>query len=284
MLKIEKYIEDKIKIINERLKQLIVEDENSPQNQLFQAANYAIHSGGKRLRPTLIFATAETLQQDTSKVLDIACAMEMIHNYSLIHDDLPCMDNDDFRRNKPSLHKAFGEWQALLTGDFLLSLAFEVIANAQNVSDKQKTEIIKVISKQIGGKGMIGGQYVDLLSDENINWNTLQFIDMHKTSSLFVASLQCGAILANANEKEMTALTKFGEHLGLAFQIVDDILDYSKEGKSKDKVNSVSVLGMDNAKEKVKQLYERGILYLSALPYPPPLLKDLAFKLVRRSF
>ena len=158
--KIDEYIKQKSKILNKRLKELITKKEK-PFSKLFKIANYALFPGGKRLRPILTLATVETLKKDFTKALDVACAIEMIHTYSLIHDDLPCMDNDEFRRKKPSLHIAFSEWEALLAGDFLLTYAFEIISQS-SISNQKKVEIIKVLSKRAGGEGMIMGQYLDI--------------------------------------------------------------------------------------------------------------------------
>ena len=270
VLEIDKYIEEKTNIINQRLKELIDIDKTLPQASLFEAANYSLHPGGKRLRPILIFATVDTFNGKTQSAIDIACAMELIHTYTLIHDDLPCMDDDDIRRNKPSLHKAFSEWEALLTGDYLLTFAFEVIAKSKDLTDNQKIQIITKIAKRAGAHGIVGGQYVDLSSQgKKIDWQTLKFMHIHKTASLIIACLECGGIIANANEKEITALKNFGENIGLAYQIVDDILDVTAEEKKlgkpiksdekKKKPTAVSVLGIKKAKELVKELYEKGI-------------------------
>ena len=291
MLKIDEYIVEKTKIIDARLKELFFVNKKLPQYELFEAANYSIFSGGKRLRPLLLLATVDTFHGNTSDAIDIACAIESIHTYSLIHDDLPCMDNDDFRRNKPSLHKAFSESTALLTGDFLLTYAFELISQSKNLPESKKNTIISIITKSIGAHGMIGGQFVDLKSENRmIDWNTLKFMHGNKTAALFVACLQSGGIIANANESEINALINYGENIGLAYQLVDDILDASPEknikatsDQKKDKATAITVLGLKKTEELIKELYEKGIMSLSILSYPPPLLKDLAYKLIKRA-
>lgn len=292
MLKIEKYINEKKELIDKRLYELIKEKSIYLQNEIFQAANYALHPGGKRLRSILLLATIETLEEDFKKGIDIACAIEMIHTYSLIHDDLPSMDNSDIRRNKPSLHKKFSTSTAILTGDFLLTYAFEVLSNAKKITDKKKNKIISSIAKHSGGFGLIAGQYIDLLSEkEPIDKKTLEYMQICKTASLFITAAECGAIIANATEKEKKALCNFTKKIGIAFQIVDDLLDVLSDEKTlgkptksdMKKQNAVSILGIEEAKKKAVELYDEGILYLAALPYPPPLLKDLAYKLVIRN-
>jgi geranylgeranyl diphosphate synthase type II len=284
-LKIDKYIKEKAKLIDDKLKELIPE-KDLLQQKLFDAANYSLHSGGKRIRPILVFATVETLDEDPNIALDIACAIELIHTYSLIHDDLPCMDNDDMRRGKKSLHKAFSVSLALLTGDFLLTYAFEVIANAKKIPNDIKIKIISTLTRRIGGHGMIAGQVLDIEMEgkKDIDLDTLDFINKNKTANLLEASLECGAIIAKANEKEMAALKRFGQSIGRAYQIVDDILDFHEKDRKKKKVTNVSKLGMKRAKEKALELYNNGIMHLAALSYPPPLLKDLAYKLVKRDY
>lgn len=287
MLKIDTYIEEKTKIIDCRLKELVAPGKSLPQNKLLEAANYAVFSGGKRLRPILLCATVDTLKEDSKDAVDIACALELIHTYSLIHDDLPCMDNDDFRRNKPSLHKAFSESTALLTGDFLLTYAFEIIANAKDLSNLKKTSIASIIAKNIGAMGMIGGQYVDMESQgKKIDWEELKFMHRNKTASLIIAAMHCGGIIANANDKEIDALLNYGENIGLAYQLVDDILDSTPSSKSdekKQKATTISILGLKKTEQLVKELYEKGVLSLSILSVPPPLLKDMAYKLIKRT-
>lgn len=278
MLKIDKYIEERSKLIDDRLKELVPIREDIPQKSLYEAANYALHPGGKRLRPILLLAAIETLLMDKSVGLDIACAIELVHNYSLIHDDLPCMDNDPIRRGKPSLHEKYSEHLALLVGDFLLTYAFEVIANCKTITNSQKNKIVAAIAKRAGGMGMVGGQVVDMESNKK---ELIDFINRSKTASLIIAALECGAIIARANKREEEAFLKFGKNIGMAFQIIDDFIDLNLKKEKKEK-NSVVILGEKRAREKAIKLYDKGIMYLSALSYPPPLLKDLAYKLINR--
>lgn len=295
MLKINKYIEKNKKIINKRLRELIPKNRDLIQKKLFESANYALHPGGKRLRPILVLATVETLEKDPSDALDIACAIELIHTYSLIHDDLPIIDNSNLRRNKASLHKKYSPWLALLCGNFLLTYAFEIITNSKKLSNFKKNKIISVISKKIGGMGMLAGQYLDIFfENKKIDYKTLSLIHEKKTACLITACLECGAIISEANNNEIHALKNFGEKIGLAFQLVDDMLDKTSNKKilgkptnidlKNKKANILNFYNIKKSKEIIKKLYDNGILHLATLPYPPPLLKDLAYKLIYRDY
>ncbi len=184
---------------------------------LERAARYSLLAPGKRLRPKLVLMTAEMLGTSIEKALQPACALEMIHAYSLIHDDLPCMDDDDFRRGQPTLHKAYDEATAVLVGDFLLTYAFEVLADSPNLSAEQKIELIRVLSQAAGGNGMIGGQLLDIQHKGSVE-------EMHekKTAALFHAALRFGEIIAGVEDENLGA---FGTQFGLLFQAVDDLLD-----------------------------------------------------------
>jgi geranylgeranyl diphosphate synthase type II len=224
---------------------------------------------GKRLRPLLLLSILKDYNVPIEKGLDVACALEMIHTYSLIHDDLPCMDDDDLRRGKPSLHKVYGEGAAVLVGDFLLTYAFETLATCG-----ASQEITAIIAKAAGGHGMIGGQLVDILFEgKEVDWNILQFMYLGKTAALFSAALECGSLLSGAPLKEQEALKKCGELYGVAFQMQDDILDItsdtSKLGKpaksdiAKGKSNCITLFGREKAAE-IAAEYKRSAL--EALP------------------
>ena len=285
---ITNYIQEKKALIDQRIKELVKED----QNDLLKAASYSLFPGGKRLRPILTLATVDTFNLDSIIALDVACSLEFIHTYSLIHDDLPSMDNDDLRRNKPTLHKAYPEWLAILTGDFLLTYAFEVITSS-TLSDAKKAKITSVLAKRAGANGMLMGQVIDLSSiGKTIDQDTLEKMHYHKTACIIMAALEIGGIIGNANAKELEGLKNFGKYLGIAYQIQDDILDVeAKEedlgkpvlsDKEKNKPTAVTVYGLKDAKKMVKEFYEKALLYLSALSFPPKLLKDLAFVLLQR--
>lgn len=194
---------------------------------IYEAMNYSLNSGGKRMRPLLLLYSTEGFGGDINKALPFAAAIECIHCYSLIHDDLPCMDNDDLRRGKPTNHKVYGEAMALLAGDGLLNLAYEIMA-AETCSNfsKEAAHALNVIAKAAGSRGMIGGQVVDISSeDKKADADTLIYIQKNKTAAIIKAALAAGAIIAGASEGETAKISEAGEAFGIAFQIKDDILD-----------------------------------------------------------
>ena len=248
--------------IEERMKE-IVSGLNTPGN-LKAAMSYSLEAGGKRLRPLLVLAVLRAYGKDPLIGLDTACAIEMIHTYSLIHDDLPSMDDDDLRRGKPTNHKVFGEATAILAGDGLLTLAFGVIANMEKnpLSPATALELVAELSKAAGAEGMVGGQVADIEGEQqDLRLAELEYIHVHKTGKLLSYSILAGAILAGADEEERKHLREYAHHLGLAFQIQDDILDIegneSKIGKrvGSDETNHKStypaLLSLSGAKEKL---------------------------------
>ncbi|GAB4232932.1 MAG: polyprenyl synthetase family protein [Chlamydiales bacterium] len=292
-LDLKEYLNRKSQEIDHYLDQLIPE-RSAPYGKLFEAARYSLLSGGKKIRPILAIATAETLSEGKAQIpLEVPCALEMIHTYSIIHDDLPCMDDDDFRRGKPSLHKKYDEGMAVLAGDFLLTKAFELVAQVQELSDKKKVEIIKSISRRSGGDGMIGGQVLDLLSTGmELDIEMLRIIHLNKTAAPIVAALECGAILADASEQEIEILEIFGTQLGLAFQIIDDVLDVIGDEKTlgkptgsdqdKNKVTYVNLMGVSQAKEAARFLQLQALETLKQLPIDTSLLMKLSTFLIDR--
>ena len=201
--------------------------------KLARAMEYSLLSGGKRLRPVLLMAAADAVNGTGENFLTTASAVEMIHAYSLIHDDLPAMDNDDYRRGRLTNHKVFGEAMAILAGDALLTLAFEVVMRQKNTSYAAILSVIRELSTAAGAGGMVGGQSIDLESeDKTIDLATLKKMHMGKTGALFRAAIRCGAILSNATNLQLNALTKYAENFGLAFQITDDILDVTGDEKN----------------------------------------------------
>ena len=200
---------------------------------IYAAMRYSLLAGGKRLRPILCLASCEAIGGSPDIAIPMACALEMIHTMSLIHDDLPAMDNDDYRRGKLTNHKVYGEDIAILAGDGLLAYAFEYIAtHTQGVSADRVLKAIANLARAVGADGLVGGQVVDLESEgkSDISIETLIYIHNHKTGALFQSSVVCGAILAGANEAEIEKLSKFAQNIGLAFQIIDDILDITATG------------------------------------------------------
>ncbi len=191
---------------------------------LHRAMCYSVFSGGKRIRPILAIESCKACGGDTSEVMPAACAIELVHNYSLIHDDLPAMDNDDYRRGKPTSHKKFGEANAVLAGDGLLTLAFNILA--RQVNPKFGLQVIEELSRATGTHGMIGGQAVDIESkNKRKDKKRRDYINFHKTASLFGASTKIGAIVAGATKRKIRALSRFGCLLGISFQLIDDIID-----------------------------------------------------------
>ena len=219
---------------------------------------YGVIAGGKKIRTTIIFDTAKLFKIKENKLLEICAAVECIHSYSLIHDDLPCMDDDSIRRGKPSTHKKFGEATAVLAGNSLLTLAFEIISENNSLSLKQKNEIIILLSNCSGHTGIAGGQQLDLkFENKKKSFNKIVDMQRKKTGKLFSFCLQSVAILANKNKKEKKALGKLGEEIGLLFQLSDDFLDIKgsknlvgkpiKKDKKKGKSTLISLMGYENA-------------------------------------
>jgi geranylgeranyl diphosphate synthase, type II len=253
------------------------------RDPLSSAARYALFSGGKRLRPLLLLTTAEMFGSDVvEKALIPACAVEMIHTYSLIHDDLPCMDNDDWRRGKPTLHKVYGEWHALLTGDFLLTYTFELLSEAPLLTAEQKISLIRLLSHRAGASGMIGGQVIDLLSqDKEISWEHLVQMHQGKTAALIAASIESGAIIGKARPSEVTQLSQLGRKLGLAFQLIDDLLD--AESERAHSINATFHLGKEETERRAEALLQEALCSLTELSLPTKKLEELADVLVHRT-
>lgn len=243
------------------------------ERSIYEAMHYAVFSGGKRYRPLLLMSAGHYFQAPEEELLPVACAVEYIHNYSLIHDDLPAMDDDDFRRGRPSLHRAFDEALALLTGDALLTLAFQVVAEAPFPPKKSavKEEIIRWLSRSAGVEGMIGGQIRDLYFSAE-DQNEAEFLEMvkKKTGNLIIFSVVAGGIIGGASSRQIQILSSFGEKLGYAFQLRDDLFDLKQDeqaaGKN-DSPNFTLVFGEERTRsllnqylnEAVKILQEGGI-------------------------
>lgn len=230
----KKTLQEKAHIVEDALSLHLPKKEDYPQ-KLHEAMHYSVMAGGKRLRPIMVMEAANLFKMPYKKVLPTACAMEMIHTYSLIHDDLPVMDNDDFRRGKPTCHKVYGEAVALLAGDALLTYAFTTMAKNSlipGIDQKAIIDVIEKVSTASSGYGMIGGQTIDITTvGKRIDKDTLFYISNHKTGCLISVSLWAGARLANASPEDLKRIKTFGEKIGLIFQIVDDILDIKGDEK-----------------------------------------------------
>jgi geranylgeranyl diphosphate synthase type II len=224
----KKYLAEQCVVVEQALARYMLPEEGPLANHI-KAMRYSLFAGGKRIRPILALAAAEALHARSEPLLPVACALECIHTYSLIHDDLPAMDNDDLRRGKPTCHVVFGEAEAILAGDGLLSFAFELLSHAdaqQTISPVAQLRMINLIAKAIGPVGMVGGQSLDLAAEgQAISFEHLRLIHGYKTGALITASVQAGAIFGQANEEQFAALSRYGVQIGLAFQIVDDLLD-----------------------------------------------------------
>lgn len=255
---------------------------------LKKAMIYSLEAGGKRIRPLLVFAVLSASGRDTRLGIPVAAAIEMIHTYSLIHDDLPSMDDDDLRRGKPTNHKVFGEALAILAGDALLTYSFQLIAQANNpeISPETALELIRELSKAAGAEGMVGGQAADMEGEKKqLSLTELEFIHEHKTGKLLSASILSGAILAGAEEAQRQHLLQFSRHLGLAFQIRDDILDIEGTeemiGKpvgsdtGNQKSTYPSLLTLDGAKKKLKEHLESAHRELDKTNLDTCLLKEI---------
>ncbi len=280
------YLKTQGELIEQQLERLIPV-RHGPHQHLFEAARYALLGGGKRLRPILTLTTTRLLGGDQALALSPACTLEMIHTYSLIHDDLPCMDDDDYRRGKLTVHRKYSEGHAVLTGDFLLTYAFEVLATDAHLTPDKKAHLIATLARHSGGEGMIGGQVMDLTFEgKKIPLETLRLLHRNKTAALITAAIEFGGIIANATPAQLDCLRQFGEYIGLAFQVVDDILDVTssqaKHGRAiasdilNDKSTYVSLLGMEQAQAYAQNFYNQALISLKPLPYDTSLLVGLA--------
>ncbi len=272
-------------------------DESLNPPLIHQAMHYAVLNGGKRLRPIMVLEGARIAGGKAESVIPTACAIEMIHSYSLVHDDLPAMDDDDFRRGQPTCHKVFGEANAILTGDALLTGAFEVMADnalIDGIELKDVVRVIREVAHAAGSQGMIGGQVLDLAGEDKTIAFDLSVLHSLKTGELFKASLRAGAILNRLNEAGLEALTQFGQHFGLAFQITDDILDVNGDqtligkpvGSDEKNVRTtyISLFGVEGAQAKAEQSVQACLESLAVFGSEADFLRDLAsFTLYRTS-
>ncbi|WP_295715629.1 polyprenyl synthetase family protein [uncultured Mitsuokella sp.] len=260
---------------------------------LAAAMKYSLMAGGKRLRPILLMAAADAVGAKGTDYLTAGCALEMIHTYSLIHDDLPAMDNDDYRRGKLTNHKVYGDGMAVLAGDALLTLAFEVLTRQQYTDAATLLRVVKEISTAAGMNGMVGGQAIDLESEgKHIDMETLRRMHMGKTGALFRAALRSGAILAGADEKKLAALTDYAEKFGLAFQITDDILDVVGDEKligkpvgsdvRNEKSTYVTLTSLEEAQKLAKETVDGAVAALQDFGPEADFLRQLVRYMLER--
>ena len=294
-MNIKDYLQNRSALVDRALERWMPGEEVLPRS-LHQAMRYSVFAGGKRLRPILMIAACESLGGHAGQVLHAACAMEMIHTYSLIHDDLPAMDDDDFRRGRPTNHKVYGEATAILAGDALLTEAFRILADAEanrSVPPATVIKVIELVARYAGSQGMVGGQVVDMESEgKEIDFPTLEYIHTHKTGGLILASVQVGALLGGANDSQVAAIKRFGGAAGLAFQVADDILDVVGDqqhlGKNvgsdqaRGKATYPAQLGLDEARQRADELCGIAISALAPLGQSAEILQELACYIVNR--
>ncbi len=292
---IKAYLRKKRAVVDKALESLAPPAKTYPPT-VFEAMRYSLFAGGKRVRPILAIAAAESLGANPAGLLPIAGALELIHTYSLIHDDLPAMDNDDLRRGRPTCHKVYGDAVAILAGDGLLNMAFEVLADPRrqrHVPANRMLAIIAEISRASGVYGMVGGQVVDMESEgREIDFPTLEYIHTHKTGALLRASVRVGALYGKAGEKRFRALTRYGEYAGLAFQIADDILDLTgteqEIGKDvgsdlkKGKKTFPSFYGLEESRRRAREVSDRAVQALRDFDRKADPLRELARYIVTR--
>lgn len=272
---LDAYLKDRRKIVEEALGRYLPGEDSMPRD-LHAAVHYSVFAGGKRIRPILCLAAAEACGGDMAPVMPVACALELIHTYSLIHDDLPAMDNDDFRRGKLTSHKVFGEALAILAGDALLTEAFVLLSHAEKIRPvaERRLAVIHEIATAAGISGMVGGQALDIRAEKIFpDFEGLSEIHRRKTGALIIAAVRSGAILAGASDEKIQSLSIYASHIGMAFQIADDILnvegDSNLMGKktgsdeARGKATYPSLLGLEAAKLKLTAHVDTAVAALS---------------------
>jgi len=294
-IKIEQYLDERKTLVDKALQKFMPRP-SGLASDVINAMNYSLFAGGKRVRPILCMAGAEAVGGSTDSVVPVACAIELIHTYSLIHDDLPVMDNDDLRRGKPTNHKVFGEAVALLAGDGLLTLAFNLMAGygaEKEVEKKALLRVIDLIASAAGYKGMVGGQVVDITYEgKEPDPSVVEYIHRHKTAALIAASVTAGTILAGGNKDEEKSINRYGQQVGLAFQIADDILNIQGDrkimgkgtgsDKEKGKMTYPSVFGTAESTKIQKELIKNAIESLKGFDNRAEPLRDLARYIINR--
>ena len=255
-------------LIDRKLDEYLPKESEEPKC-LHKALRYSVFSGGKRLRPILAIESAKACGGHLKDVMPAACAIELVHTYSLIHDDLPSMDDDDYRRGKKACHVVFGEANAILAGDALLTLAFNIIA--EGLEPKTGMKVIKELSAAVGSQGMVGGQALDLETNRK---KDLVKVNRLKTAKLFKASAKIGAITAHAGEKKTNALASYGVNLGMAFQIADDIIDRGDYAK---------IFGMEKARSDLRNLIKKAKDHLKVFGRPETVLLEMADRILDRT-
>jgi geranylgeranyl diphosphate synthase type II len=293
-MNLKAYLRSRQKLIDGALDRYLPKERTRPAT-IHRAMRYSLFAGGKRLRPVLCLAAAETCGGRIDKAMPLACAMECIHTYSLVHDDLPSMDNDDFRRGRPTCHKVFGDGIAVLAGDALLTIAFEIVSRAQPTSRYKMPALLREVAVAAGSQKLIAGQVADLEAEgRKADRAQLRYIHENKTAAILTTSVRLGAMSANANPKQLGGITRFGRALGLAFQVIDDILDVTqtseKLGKSagKDiaakKATYPAVIGLEKSRAEARRLTRQAHNALSIFREKADPLHALANYLLEREY
>ena len=293
-MNLKTYLATRQKTIDRALDRYLPKENVRPAT-IHKAMRYSLFAGGKRLRPILCLAAAEACGGKIDNALPLACAMECIHTYSLVHDDLPSMDNDDFRRGRPTCHKVFGDGIAVLAGDALLTIAFEIVSRAKPPRRYDPSTLLREVAVAAGSRKLIAGQVADLEAEgQKVNLADLRYIHQNKTAAILTASIRLGAMSANAIAKQLNAITKFGRALGLAFQVIDDILDVTqtseKLGKSagKDvaaqKATYPAIIGLEKSRAEAKRLTKQAHDALTIFGKTADRLHALANYLLEREY
>jgi geranylgeranyl diphosphate synthase, type II len=291
---LQTYLQERAKLVDSTLNGFLPRATTKPAT-IHKAMRYSLFAGGKRLRPILCLAAAESCGGAVENALPAACAVECIHTYSLVHDDLPCMDDDDLRRGRPTSHKVFGEGIAVLTGDALLTIAFEILAQAQPTTRYKTAALIGELAGASGSRWLIAGQVLDLEGEgKKTSREQLKFIHLSKTAALLTSSIRLGAMSANASPAKLQSLTEFGQALGLAFQIIDDILDVTqtteKLGKTagKDvqatKSTYPAIFGLERSRQEAHRLTSLAMKALEPFGAKGARLHQLAEQLLARDY
>ncbi|MCB9989435.1 MAG: polyprenyl synthetase family protein [Rhodospirillales bacterium] len=290
---LQERMDETITVVNKTIERLLP-DTDLPEAPLFEAMRYGTLNGGKRLRPFLMMQSAKLFNVDQKRARRVAAALELVHSYSLIHDDLPAMDNSDTRRGKASVHRAYNEATAILAGDALLTLAFEVLSSPETHEDPHvRCELVTALAKASGGHGMCGGQMLDLIGEtEEFDVGTLSRLQRMKTGALFEFACEAGAILGKGNEPHKKALRNYARDLGLAFQVTDDILDVeadpnvtgkpANQDEEAGKTTFVTAMGKEQAKMRAEMLVQQAVRHLHIFDNRAETLKELALYVLER--
>jgi geranylgeranyl diphosphate synthase type II len=291
-LDLKQYLETRRQMV-ERALEVSLPMQEGPEARVVEAMRYSLFAGGKRLRPILCLAAAEAVGGEIQAAMSAACALEMIHTYSLIHDDLPAMDDDDLRRGKPTSHKVFGEAIAILAGDGLLTEAFVLLSDYKSLLSEKAVELIGVIARAASYRGMVGGQVVDMLSQNKpADLEIVQQMHKRKTAALIAAATEAGALAARGTEDQVASMARYGRGIGLAFQIADDILDIEGDtellGKTtgadvaRGKVTYPAAVGLEKSRAAAEELVNDALAALEGYDGKADPLRDLAKYIVTR--